>query len=190
MLKIKQLELLVINLVVSGYLGEEELYFIVNHWPSRRGGAKRSAPSRMKAARLHQKISDSLFRLQNEVRVISMGDYNDNPTNKSMYYLTKQHQFHKLKFDNQMTPLFKKGIGSLAYNDQWFLFDQILTSPDWGKDSTLSIVGVNVYSPSFLRNPEGKYKGYPYRVQIKGDQLKGYSDHFPVYLLLAKKLGE
>jgi hypothetical protein len=178
------------QLVVSGYLGEEELYFIVNHWPSRRGGAKRSAPSRMKAARLHQKISDSLFRLQNEVRVISMGEYNDNPTNKSMYYLTKQHQFHKLKFDNQMTPLFKKGIGSLAYNDQWFLFDQILASPDWGKDSTLSIVGVNVYSPSFLRNPEGKYKGYPYRVQIKGDQLKGYSDHFPVYLLLAKKLGE
>ena len=59
-----------------------------------------------------------------------------------------------------MTPLFKKGIGSLAYNDQWSLFDQILTSPDWEKDSTLSIVGVYVYSPSFLRNPEGKYKGY------------------------------
>lgn len=141
-------------------MGEEELYFTVNHWPSRRGGAKRSAPSRKKAARLHQKISDSLFRLQNEVRVISMGDYNDNPTNKSIYYLTKQYQFHKLKFDNQMTPLFKKGIGSLAYNDQWFLFDQILTSPDWEKDSTLSIVEVYVYSPSFLRNPEGKHKGY------------------------------
>ena len=178
------------QLVVSGYLGNEELYFIINHWPSRRGGAKRSAPSRMKATRLHQKISDSLFRLQDEVRVVSMGDCNDNPTNKSIRYLSKEHQYHKIRFYNQMTPLFKKGIGSLAYNDQWSLFDQILTSPDWKKDSNLSIVGVNVYSPSFLRNPEGKYKGYPYQVQIKGDQLKGYSDHFPVYLLLAEKLNE
>ena len=144
----------------------------------------------MKAARIHQKISDSLFRLQEEVRIVSMGDYNDNLTNKSIRYLTKKHQYHKLRFYNQMTPLFKKGIGSLAYNDQWFLFDQILTSPDWGKDSNLNIVGVNVYSPSFLRNPEGKYKGYPYRVQIKGNQLKGYSDRFPVYLLLAEKLNE
>lgn len=102
------------QLVVSGYLGEEELYFTINHWPSRRGGAKRSAPSRMKAARLHQKISDSLFRLQEEVRIVSMGDNNDNPTNKSIRYLTKKHQYHKLRFYNQMTPLFKKGIGSLA----------------------------------------------------------------------------
>lgn len=78
----------------------------------------------------------------------------------------------------------------MAYKDQWFLFDQILTSPDWKKESSLSIVGVNVYSPAFLRNPEGKYKGYPYRVQIKGNQLKGYSDHFPVYLLVAEKLEE
>ena len=178
------------QLVVSGYLGNEELYFIIKHWPSRRGGAKRSAPSRMKAAHLHQKISDSLYRLQEEVRIVSMGDYNDNPTNKSIGYLTNQNPYHKLKYDNRMTPLFKKGIGSLAYNDQWFLFDQILTSPDWKKESSLSIVGVNVYSPAFLRNPEGKYKGYPYRVQIKGNQLKGYSDHFPVYLLVAEKLEE
>lgn len=178
------------QLVVSGYLGKEELYFIINHWPSRRGGVKKSDPSRFKAARLHQKISDSLFRIQKEVRIISMGDYNDNPNNKSIKYLTQKHKYHKVIFDNPMKSLFKKGVGSLAYNDQWFLFDQILTSPDWKKKSSLEILGVNVYNPSFLRNSEGRYKGYPYRVQIKGNQLKGYSDHFPVYLLLAEKLDD
>ena len=44
----------------------------------------------------------------------------------------------------------------------------------------------NVYSPPFLRNPNGKFKGYPYRNQIEGNQLQGYSDHFPVYVVLGK----
>jgi len=178
------------QLVVSGYLGEEEVYFIVNHWPSRRGGARKSASSRMKAARLHQKISDSISRLQDEVRIISMGDFNDNGNNKSLRYLTQKHKYHKIIYDNQMNLLYKKGIGTLAYNDQWFLFDQFLTSPDWKKDSNLKVIGVKVYNPPYLRNPEGRYKGYPYRVQINGNQLSGYSDHFPVYLLIAKRVSD
>ena len=89
-----------------------------------------------------------------------------------------------------MTPLFKKGIGTIGYNDRWFLFDQFLTSPDWNKKSSLNILGVRVYNPPFLRNPEGKYKGYPYRIQINGNELKGYSDHFPIYLLLSERVAE
>jgi len=38
-----------------------------------------------------------------------------------------------------------------------------------------------------LRNPRGKFKGYPYRHEIQGVLLKGYSDHFPVYVLLGVK---
>jgi hypothetical protein len=178
------------QLVVSGYLGDEEVYFITNHWPSRRGGARKSAPSKFKAARLHQKISDSISNLKEEVRIISMGDFNDNTNNKSIQYLTQKHQYHKIIFKNQMTPLFKKGIGTIGYNDRWFLFDQFLTSPDWNKKSSLNILGVRVYNPPFLRNPEGKYKGYPYRIQINGNQLKGYSDHFPIYLLLSERVAE
>jgi len=64
----------------------------------------------MKAAHLHQKISDSLYRLQEEVRIVSMGDYNDNPTNKSIGYLTNQNPYHKLKYDNRMTLYLKKEL--------------------------------------------------------------------------------
>jgi hypothetical protein len=94
----------------------------------------------LKAALLHQRISDSLFRLEENSKVISLGDYNDNPNNKSMKFLTKLRNAYSSNFMNQMSPLFKKGIGSLAYNDQWFLFDQFLTSPGWENNLNLSIL--------------------------------------------------
>ncbi|OUU21182.1 MAG: hypothetical protein CBC08_03870 [Flavobacteriaceae bacterium TMED48] len=34
---------------------------------------------------------------------------------------------------------------------------------------------------------EGKYLGYPYRNHVKGTKLYGYSDHFPVYIIVGKK---
>jgi hypothetical protein len=43
------------------------------------------------------------------------------------------------------------------------------------------------FKPSFLINPEGKYLGYPYRNHVKGTKLYGYSDHFPVYIIVGKK---
>ena len=42
-------------------------------------------------------------------------------------------------------------------------------------------------NPPFLRNPEGKYIGYPYRNSVQGKKLLGFSDHFPVYVLIGKK---
>lgn len=44
-----------------------------------------------------------------------------------------------------------------------------------------------VFNPAFLRNPEGKFSGYPYRNEVKASKLEGYSDHFPVYVLIGKK---
>lgn len=151
---------------------------------------KKTNSSRIKAALLHQRISDSLFLLEENSKVISMGDYNDNPNNKNMKYLTKDWYPYPSNYINQMGILFKKGIGSLAYKDHWFLFDQFLTSPGWENNLNLKIIGVKVFNPLFLRTPQGKYKGYPFRTLISGKELKGYSDHFPIYLLLAQEINK
>ena len=74
-----------------------------------------------------------------------------------------------------MESMQKKGLGSLAYRDRWFLFDQILISKNW-----LTKEG------AFFLNTKAKYKGYTFRNQITGNSLKGYSDHFPVYMVIAK----
>jgi len=46
------------QLVVSGILAGEKIHFIVNHWPSRYGGEKRSKPLRNAAADLTRSIAD------------------------------------------------------------------------------------------------------------------------------------
>ena len=61
-----------------------------------------------------------------------MGDYNDNPKDKSIQWIIGK----KRKWVAPMEGLEKKGIGSLAHNDRWYLFDQLLFSPQW-KNATI-----------------------------------------------------
>ena len=42
------------QLLVTGELEGEQMHFIVNHWPSRRGGEARSRPKRVAAAKLNK----------------------------------------------------------------------------------------------------------------------------------------
>ena len=177
------------QLVVSGFLENNEIAVLVNHWPSRRGGQRKSEGARLKASQLQLKILDSLQRDNPDRYLISMGDFNDNPTNKSLFNLTTENDYRTtfIPLVNPMKSLFKKGVGSLAYRDRWHLFDQILVSQDRQTPTALFFVKAVVYSPSFLRTPNGKYKGYPFRTKVEGEQLLGYSDHFPVYILLGRK---
>ncbi len=172
-------------LVVSGYLNQHHLTILVNHWPSRRGGKVRSAAQRFKAAQLHRKITDSIALKHPNGKMISMGDYNDEPKDKSLQWIMKKKK-EKL-FYNPMLTMAKKGIGSLAYNDRWYLFDQMLFSLNWHSDASLFIIKTAVYSPAKLITQRGRYQGYPFRTSSRGNSLEGYSDHFPVYSIIGVK---
>lgn len=181
------------QLVVMGVLDNEEIYLIVNHWPSRSGGASRSKPYRIAAARLNKMILDSIFNINPEARLITMGDFNDDPTDRSVKSIlnAKNDTISLTSKDlyNPMEQLFKKGLGSLAYRDQWSLFDQILLSgnflkSDWG---WYSFWKARVFRPPYLITRTGRFKGYPFRTYAGGNYKGGYSDHFPVYILLIKK---
>ena len=169
-------------LVISGYLQQHRISILINHWPSRRGGKIKSAPYRMKAARLHRKITDSLQRKFPKGKIISMGDYNDNPNDKSMVWI-KGRKNNEILF-NPMEKMIKQGIGSLAHNDRWFLFDQMLFTTNWREDKEIFLLKEAVFNPNFLRTKRGNYQGYPFRTTIHGTDLEGYSDHFPVYAII------
>ena len=175
------------QLVVSGLLLGEEVVLLVNHWPSRRGGRKKSDPLRIAAARQQQLIMDSLTREKPTAKIIVMGDFNDNPTDKSVKSLSLKNRYLKdyRPLFNPMETLQEKGIGSLAYRDQWFLFDQILLSTHWLQDPNFFFLKAAVYNPPWLIAKEGRYKGYPFRTKSRGSILEGYSDHFPVFAIFA-----
>lgn len=176
------------QLVVTGYWGGVQLGITVNHWPSRRGGRNSSEPARIKAAQLQQKILDSLQRTNPDAYLISMGDFNDNPTNQSLRLLSQKSTYIQnfKPLYNPMLNLYKNGIGSLAYRDRWYLFDQILVSSNWLNQQGGVLLKPAVFNPLFLTTPEGKYSGYPYRTRTIGTQLFGYSDHYPVYIIIGK----
>lgn len=180
------------QLVVHGFLDDEELYLIINHWPSRRGGQARSETLRLAAARLTSRIIDSINGEQPGARIIVMGDFNDNPDNLSIQSLVKAGIKSKAsnhrKLFNAMDQMHKSGLGSLAYRDRWSLFDQIMMSAElmWPKPGYYRFWKAGIYKPEILIQQKGPYRGYPKRTYSAGLYQGGYSDHFPVYVVLIK----
>jgi hypothetical protein len=181
------------QLVISGILDGEPVHVIVAHWPSRRGGEKRSLPLRIAAAQLGRHIVDSLFEMDRNAKVIYMGDLNDDPNSPSIKKHLKTtsniNDTSGIELFNPMFDLHKKGIGTLAWKDSWNLFDQIMLSPDFMKKeySSFRYYGAKVFNKPFVAQKEGNYKGYPLRTFAGGNYTAGYSDHFGVYILLVKE---
>jgi predicted extracellular nuclease len=179
------------QLLVSGLLDGEEVHFIVNHWPSRRGGEAASSHLREAAAALNMKIIDSLYKLNPDAKVITMGDLNDGPYNKSIKKVlgakARKEDVKAFGMFNPMEEMSKKGIGTLAYRDAWDLFDQmIMTEPLIRKDySSFRFWKASVFKKPYMFQASGQYKGYPNR-NWNGEI--GYSDHLPVYLYLIKQM--
>jgi hypothetical protein len=183
------------QLLVSGKLDGEDFNFMVAHWPSRRGGQKRSEPKRMLAAELGKHVMDSIQSADPEAKIIYMGDLNDDPTNKSLKkVIGTERDIEDVEeggYYNPMEEYFLKGIGTLAYRDNWNLFDQLICNYDLlekGSDfSSYKFYKAKVYNATYLKQTSGSYKGYPLRSYVGGVWQGGYSDHFPVYLFLIKQ---
>lgn len=180
------------QLLVTGLLEGEEVSFIVNHWPSRSGGEKKSSPNREAAAALNKKIIDSLYQINPNAKVITMGDMNDGPYNKSLKtVLDAKGKREDVKPQGLFNPMYKMsqdGLGTLAYRDAWDVFDQMIVSePLIQKDySSLRFWKAKIFHKPYMIQQSGQYKGYPLRNQTSGEP--GYSDHFPVYLYLIKEM--
>ncbi|MGR7812640.1 endonuclease/exonuclease/phosphatase family protein [Lacinutrix undariae] len=172
-------------LLVSGELDGEMIHVIVNHWPSRREGEKVSAPKRMIAAEKVLYIIDKLKVEFLDPKIIVMGDFNDNPSNDSLKFLVDKG----LLF-NPMETLLSIDKGSLSYNSEWNLFDQILCSINFmeTKLGALKYKSVDVYDEKFLTQYEGKYEGQPFRTYVGKNYKGGFSDHFPVYIKVKKNV--
>ncbi len=182
-------------LLVSGKLEGEPIHILVNHWPSRSGGERRSMPGRKAAAETAKQIVDSLNQQEAQAKIIIMGDFNDDPISPSIAETldakTKIKKLSKTDLFNPYYDLYKKGFGTTAWRDSWSLFDMIIVSnsllqkqdPDMWR-----YVKAGRYNPEWLIQQDGKYKGYPLRTSSFGNYMNGYSDHFPVYIYVAKEL--
>lgn len=181
------------QLLVEGTMAGEHVCILVNHWPSRYGGAK-SSPLREAAAALSKHIADSVRTANPSAKVIIMGDLNDDPKDASVAKVLGATRHKKDTpadgYFNATWGLYDKGIGTLCYQDSWCLYDQqILSANLLGKPTNgLSYWKTEVFNRDYLVTPDGKKKGYPLRAFNGNIWQNGYSDHFPTITYYVKQL--
>lgn len=170
-------------LLISGNLFNEQVYVIINHWPSRNSGTKASDYKRVQAAKLVQDIIKEIYQENPDPKIIIMGDFNDVPNSTSV----KKHLVTQ-DFFNPMLELQEKNKGSVNYFGKWYLFDQIIfNSPFLEKKSNqISYKEIAIFDDHFLQETTGKRKGAPKRTFLGKWHQGGFSDHFPVYAYLEK----
>jgi len=179
---------------VKGKLDGETIHVYVNHWPSRRGGEERSAPARAAAASVAKNHMDSIARVSGYQKVVIMGDLNDDPVSPSVTeVLGAKGKIKDVREGGLFNPwweLYKSGIGTLAYQDNWNLFDQIMISYPWLKKEQDGwyFQKQYIFNREFMMENVGRYKGYPMRTWDGNTYRGGYSDHFPTYIVLYKNV--
>ncbi len=169
-------------LYVKGQLHEEEVHIFVNHWPSRRDGAEKTQYKRIKAA---EEVMGKMKKIADkEANLIVMGDFNDDPNAKSIEMLMQTG-----RFINPWRKLLSPVSGSANYKGVWSLFDQIILSHSFlnHEPNTHSFQKAAIFSSRLLKEWKGKYKGNPFRTFAGKKYLGGYSDHFPVYVILKEQ---
>jgi hypothetical protein len=178
-------------LLVTGFLDGEEVNVMVNHWPSRSGGEKKSSPFREAAGRLNRQIMDSIFKINPNAKIITMGDLNDGSYNKSVKEgigaKRKKEEVKQFGIYNPFEEMFYKGNASLFYRDAGDIFDQIMVSEALIKNdySSFQYWKAGIYNKPYMITTIGQYKGYPLRHSMTEI---GFSDHFPVYIYLIKEV--
>ncbi len=182
-----------------GTIEGEPFFFINNHWPSRVGGQQASAHLRMAAAVQSREIIDSVMQANPETKIILLGDLNDDAGDDSIIEgLGTEGDIDDLDSDDMYNPFIevhKAGYGTLAYRDNWNLFDNIIVSENLATGSTgkLKLQKVKgtkfrggIFKRPYMFQKEGQFKGYPLRTFVGNDFKNGFSDHLPVYIYISK----
>jgi hypothetical protein len=184
-------------LMVRGELDGEMFAFFVAHLPSRLGG--KGQDLRPRGAEIIYENSSKLMDEYPGIKIVVMGDMNDNPTDLSM--TTYMHGKETLDetgdrdFFSPFISMLKAGYGSLAYRGAWNIYDIIMVNSSLAKDRDgLHIIPIvkkkyygRIFHKDFMTQQDGPYAGTPFRTFSNGAFINGYSDHYPTYIVVSTK---
>jgi len=179
-------------LYVKGKLkdADDTLHFFINHWPSRFSGLLETKELRNLAASLLKQKCDSLFQINEDAEIIVLGDFNDQPQDKSIRQILQAEpvsdQLKSKKLYNLSWNWGDEVRGSLKYQSQWFVFDQAIVSApliDAKSETSIRISKAEIVNAVFLFEPDERYGGErPNRTYYGYEYKGGFSDHLPVKL--------
>lgn len=161
-------------LLVKGVMDQTDtLYVMVNHWPSRMGGAQASEVKRLAAANVVVGIGDSIRQHSPDASILLMGDFNDSPVDSSIVTLGHHDFFNFTDIQSN------KGQGTNKYRQDWENIDQILISKSM--QAKMKSVTFRVVDLPFLLVDDEVYLGKKlFRTYVGPRYQGGFSDHLPV----------
>ena len=183
-------------LYVKGKLGETDTFHIfINHWPSRFSEMLETKSYRNNAGALLKSLTDKILQSNPSSKIVIMGDFNDQPTDQSLSIdlkaLNVSQQIDEESLYNLSGLWQKPGIGTLKFQSQWSVFDQIIVSGNLLKnESGLYSKPENaiIVSLPFLFERDEQYGGQKLKRTYVGFSYNGgFSDHLPVLLKLSKR---
>ncbi|MEM6451424.1 MAG: endonuclease/exonuclease/phosphatase family protein [Cyanobacteria bacterium P01_D01_bin.105] len=190
-----------------------ELVALCNHWPSRSGGAFNSRGFRMTAGETLSYWHERIVEEKGEnIPIISLGDFNDDPFDEAITIharatrergdveRARSPRFYNLSWRYlQQQGVDRKGETKLLHGTLYFdgngnVFDQILvskgllinSSPLQVEEATAKIeLFSEMVDPSVSRGPIRF--GLPRGDAAENINAEGYSDHFPVSVVLQER---
>lgn len=172
-------------LYAKGVLSTDTLHIIINHWTSRYRGLLESEPKRILQANLLLQLTDSICQTNPKANLLIMGDFNDSPENTSMQLLSRHDS--PCTLTNLPMQIGNKNVkGTLKFQGNWSIFDQLLVSKNMLNDPSSPRVingSGTVFTASFILEEDHKFGGVkPNRTNVGFTYHGGFSDHLPVFL--------
>ena len=185
-------------LMVRGLLGGEMFAFFVAHLPSRIGG--KGGDLRSRGAEIIYKRASQLMKEFPDIKIVVMGDMNDNPDDESMtVFMHGKENIEDVGEGDFFSPflsMLKAGYGSLAYQGAWNIYDILLVNHNLAKakEGTLRIIPIvrkkfygRIFHKPWMTTEEGQYKDVPFRTFSNGAFVGGYSEHYPTSIVVTNK---
>ncbi len=167
-------------------IGTDTIHFIINHWPSRRGGVMASETQRNSIAIMVKSKVDSLLGIsKGSAKIIIMGDFNCSPDDRVMSLLVGKTDSgsHLLNLSERAAV---DGMGTYRYRGMWEMIDQIIVSDGLltNKEGLYTDEKMfHIFKSDFLLGRDPKYPGMTPLSTYRGYRYQGgYSDHLPVLL--------
>ena len=180
---------------VTGKLSDgRDIHLYVNHWTSRVGGQRETESRRMYCAVALRRSIDMVLSRDSRARIVLMGDFNDDPTNKSLMNVIQSTnkrknisigEFYNLMYDEHNL----SQTGSYLYQGEWYMYDQIIISPNLltaVEGFRCTYESGKVFRQDWMMVTNNKGVASPKRTYEGNKYSGGISDHLPVYLRLKK----
>ncbi len=175
------------KIIVAGFFANgNPFHVILNHWPSRSFDTGWTETKRIAAAKVTRHILDSLLVGNLKADIVVMGDFNDEPNNRSLKQtLGSTFDAESVKA-NSSTLLYNcwsgyEGIGSYFYNKRWEQIDHILLTAGMLDNSGL-FAPQEAFRCFYFSRQLDDTGTRPYPTYEKRKYKGGYSDHLPLLL--------